>query len=83
MQPPVDVEAQKRDTVDSSVAYPGTGTDIQASNPRHPEPGTRLPIEFRTLSIHVETRVSETGGKEEEKRKRAVKGCLQSSLTVL
>jgi sodium/potassium-transporting ATPase subunit alpha len=81
MQPPVDVEAQKRDTVDSSVAYPPT--DIQASNPRHPEPGTRLPIEFRTLSIHVETRVSETGGKEGEKRKRAVKGCLQSSLTVL
>jgi len=73
MQSPGDVEAQKQHAVDTSVIY--SPTDIQESSPRHTEPATRLPAEFRTLSIHVETRVSEAGGgKEEERRKRAVKG---------
>lgn len=68
MQSPLDLEAQKRDIVDTSLTY------CQESSSRHAEPATRLPIEFRTLSIHVETRVSETGGVDDEKRKRAVKG---------
>ena len=69
MRSPLDLEAQKRDIVDTSLTYP-----IQESSSRHAEPATRLPIEFRTLGIHVETRVSETGGTDDEKRKRAVKG---------
>ena len=68
MQSPVDVEALKLEPVIYSP------TDIQESTPRHTEPATRLPIEFRTLSIHVETKVSEDEGKDAQKRKRAVKG---------
>lgn len=74
MQSLGDVEAQKHNfAVDTSVTY--QPTDIQEISYRHPEPGTRLPIEFRTLSIHVETKASDSGdAKEDEKRKRAVKG---------
>ena len=70
MQSPGDVE--KGNAVHSSITYPPSAP--QESSSHHPEPATRLPIEFRTVSIHVETRVSDTGGKDEEKRKRAVKG---------
>lgn len=39
-------------------------------------PGNRLPIEYRTLSIHVESRIPEDtrGGTTSEKRKAAAKG---------
>ncbi|KAF8811093.1 sodium-potassium ATPase [Phlegmacium glaucopus] len=72
MQSLGDVEAQKQHAIDTSIIYPPT--EIQQSSIRHPEPATRLPAEFRTLSIHVETRVSDTGGgKGQEGRDRAVK----------
>ena len=70
MQSPGDVE--KGNVVHSSITYPPSVAQVSSSH--HPEPATRLPIEFRTISIHVETRVSETEGKDEERRKRAVKG---------
>ena len=39
-------------------------------------PGSRLPIEYRTLSIHVESRIPDEsgGGATSEKRKAAAKG---------
>ena len=70
MQSPDDVE--KGNAVESRITY--SPLTPKVSSPHHPEPRTRLPIEFRTVSIHVETRVSETGGKEEDKRQRVVKG---------
>ena len=70
MQSPGDVE--KGNAVDTSITY--TPHAARESSSHHPEPATRLPIEFRTLSINVESRVSETGGKDEERRKRVVKG---------
>ena len=70
MHPPGDVE--KGNAIHTSITYPPSAAKESSSH--HPEPATRLPIEFRTVSIHVETRVSETGEKDEEKRKRVVKG---------
>ena len=79
MQYPGDVE--KGNAVDTSVTYPPT--TVQESSHHHTsEPATRLPIEFRTLSIHVETRASDNGGKDEQKRKRAVKGYNHSLTSV-
>lgn len=72
MQSPDDVE--KGNPVDIRVTYPPLASAAKESNPHHPEPASRLPIEFRTVSIHVETRVSDGGGKDEDKRKRVVKG---------
>jgi hypothetical protein len=69
MQSPGDVE---KANVDASITY--THAALPEASPRHTEPATRLPIQFRTLSIHVETRASETGGQEEQKRRQAVKG---------
>jgi hypothetical protein len=71
MQAPHD-DVEKGNAVESSITF--TPTAVHESTSHHPEPATRLPIEFRTLSIHVETKVSETGGKDEERRKRVVKG---------
>ena len=68
MQSPGDVE--KGSAVDTSITY--VPTAAQESSSHHPEPAARLATEFRTLSINVETRVSETGGKDEERRKRIV-----------
>ena len=65
-------DVEKGDVVDNSITY--TLTAAQGSSSHHPEPVARLVTEFRTLSIHVETKESETGGKDEEKRKRLVKG---------
>ena len=70
MQSPGDVE--KGSTVATSITY--TPTAAQQSSSHRPEPAARLAIEFRTLSINVETKASESGGKDEERRKRAVKG---------
>ena len=70
MQSPGDVE--KGNAADTSIRY--VPTAAQESSPHYPEPAARLAMEFRTLSIHVETKESETGGKDEEKRKRVVKG---------
>jgi hypothetical protein len=66
-------DVEKGNAVDTSITVTYT-PNVQESSSHHPEPASRLPIEFRTLSIHVETRVSETGGKDEERRKRVVKG---------
>ena len=63
-------DVEKGNAVDSITYTP----NVQESSSHHPEPASRLPIEFRTLSIHVETRVSESGGKDAERRKRVVKG---------
>ena len=71
MQSPGDVE--KGNAADTSIRYV-VPTAAQESSPHYPEPAARLAMEFRTLSIHVETKVSETGGKDEERRKRVVKG---------
>lgn len=65
-------DVEKGNAVHSSITYPPHAA--QESSSQHPEPATRLPIEFRTVSVHVETRVSDTGGKDEERRKLAVKG---------
>ena len=61
------------DRLHTSITYM---PDVQESSSHHTEPASRsrLPLEFRTLSIHVETKVSETGGKDGERRKRVVKG---------
>ena len=68
MQSPADFEALKLEPIIYSP------TDIQESTPRHTEPATRLPIGFRTLSIHGETKVSEDERKDGQKRQPAVKG---------
>jgi hypothetical protein len=74
MQSPLAGDVEKGNAVDTSITYAPTTT--QESSSHHPEPqaATRLAMEFRTLSINVETRVSEAGGKDEERRKRVVKG---------
>lgn len=72
MQSPADVE--KANAVDTGTGITFTPTAPLESSSHHPEPAARLAIEFRTISINVETRVSETGGKDEETRKRVVKG---------
>ena len=64
-------DVEKGNTIDTSITY---AHNVQESSSHHPEPASHLPIEFRTISIQVETRVSETGGKDEERRKRVVKG---------
>ena len=70
---PDDVEMGN--AVDTRITYPPpSAKESSPRSPHHPEPATRLPIEFRTVSIHVETRVSDTEGKDEDKRKRVVKG---------
>ena len=72
MQAPGDVE--KGNAVDTTTITFSPALAVHESSSHHPEPATRLPIEFRTISIHVETRVSDTGGKGDETRKRVVKG---------
>ena len=68
MQSPADIEALKPEP----IIYPPA--DIQESTPIHTEPATCFPIEFRTLSIHGETKVSEDERKDGQKRQPAVKG---------
>ncbi|KAF9554795.1 sodium-potassium ATPase [Agrocybe pediades] len=58
-----------------------SGTGLHASAEVHHstsifrtvEPGTRLPIEYRTISVHVETSTPSVHGKAPEKRNKAVK----------
>ncbi|KAF8154699.1 sodium-potassium ATPase [Crassisporium funariophilum] len=73
-----DPELQKHKPLEAGPRGPGAITYATTSRndnvpSRHAEPGTRLPIEFRTLSIHVDTRASGDAGKDGEKRKLAVK----------
>lgn len=66
-----DIEAQKPNAVDINDAYP----PIHTQHLNSPSPvDARIPLNFRTLSTHVETKVNETGrGKENASRKQAVK----------
>ena len=74
MQSPGPDDVEKANAVNTRITYPPPASAAIGSSSHHPEPATRLPIEFRTVSIHVETRVSDGGGKDEDKRKRVVKG---------
>jgi len=73
-----DVEAQRRQGVVLDLSRTRTAAEpVRLSRTRTQAPG--LPVEFRTLSIHVETRASErvrapTKDHGVEKRKLAVKG---------
>ena len=70
MQSPGD--AEKGNAIDPSIIF---SPAVQESSSHHPEQlATRLPVEFRTISINVETRVSDTGGRDDETRKRVIKG---------
>jgi len=66
-----DVEARRRvELVDAADL-----DDVHAQRGFN-SPSNRLPIEYRTLSIHVESRIPEDtrGGTTSEKRKAAAKG---------
>lgn len=72
--PPPDVEAQRHGhfLVSERVSEDGK-PDIN----RLVQPGSRLPVEYRTLSVHVEDHSSSdtsTKGKDVDRRKHAVKG---------
>ena len=67
------VKAQRRNAVYTNVSYPPF--NIQGSNPGNAKSETLLPIDFRTLSINVETEVDKTAAKKKNARhKRAIKG---------
>ena len=68
MQSPGDVE--KGSAVDTSITC--VPTAAQESSSHHPGSAVRLVTEFHTLGINVESRVNETGGRDEERRKRLV-----------
>jgi hypothetical protein len=69
-----DLEARRRvELVDAP------GLDDVRSHRGFPRSSSRLPIEYRTLSIHVESRIPEEtrGGAKIEKRKAAARGRVQ------
>jgi len=74
-----DVESQKASGIETK-----TRSSEEAHQPggifRPVDPGTRLPIEYRTVSIHVETSTPSGQGQTAEKRKVAVKGVVQRYL---
>jgi sodium/potassium-transporting ATPase subunit alpha len=72
--PTGDVEAQKYGFNDERYGI----SEERVQREGHPlhgvDPSSRLPIEYRTLSIHVDTEIPSEKGKAGEKRKAAVKG---------
>ena len=77
MAPPplsVDVEAQKHDFINEQNRI----SEERVQREGHPlhvvDPALRLPIEYRTLSIHVDTSTPFEKEEAGEKRKAAVKG---------
>ena len=72
--PAGDLEAQKYGFNDERYGI----SEERARHEGHPlhgvDPSSRLPIEYRTLSIHVDTETPSEKGKAGEKRKTAVKG---------
>lgn len=71
--PPPDVEAQKHGRFLVTERVSEERKDVN----RLVQPGSRLPVEYRTLSVHVEdhsTPDAGAKGKDVDKRKKAVKG---------
>jgi len=74
----MDVEAQRRVEIVDLNEVPTTQFQSRGGPAA---PGSRLPIEYRTLSIHVENKIpDDRKGKQDEKRKRAVRGQVQGIL---
>ncbi len=75
-----DVEAQRRAEIVDLNEVPTTQVRSRGGPAA---PRSRLPIEYRTLSIHVENKISDDRkGKKDEKRKLAVRGKLQGILRI-
>jgi sodium/potassium-transporting ATPase subunit alpha len=72
--PTSDVESQKYSFNDEGYGI----SEERVRHEGHPlhgvDPSSRLPIEYRTLSIHVDTETPSEKGKAAQKRKTAVKG---------
>jgi hypothetical protein len=79
----MDVEAQRRVEIVDLNEVPTTHWQPVQSRGGPAAPGSRLPIEYRTLSIHVENKIPyDRKGKQDEKRKLAVRGQVQGILRI-
>lgn len=70
--PPVDIESQKLGSIDIQARALESHHE---GHPRTVEPGARFPIEYQTLSIHVDNSTQpEKGGLGNKRGKFAAKG---------